>query len=203
MKFDVFNKDTWIAEKYIDPTEVINNKAVGHIGQMIRPIRELKETLIKKSELDKQTEYQIAIDLENLNPAAFKLMNINYIFPENKINPILCAIDIVLSFWAVKDNREEGGWRTILPQLEILKPYIKESSKFFDSNVPVEELSKIEVHGNAAWEAYKSAMVDLGTYQKSYKESLDRISSLRKTLGADTNDSDDSSDDSIGGYDDE
>ncbi len=155
MKFNLFDESTWERSIVkIDVQQAITNKALGAIGQKINAIRDLREKLLKTSSGIDNKELQMALDLKASNPEAFRIMDIEIIYPNNEISLLIQDCSFIIDFWAANDTSGRAlGWRNILPSLKRLEPYL-EGDFFKTSSQRFEQLITIKVTGNAAWAVF-------------------------------------------------
>lgn len=169
MKFDIFNESTWQPEA-VSIEKAISNKALGSIGQMVYKLRLLKEKLEQNNKLEDNSDYQIAENLRITQPSAHRLMRVQVIHSGNEIADTLQAINQVLTFWSDKDAREHG-WRSLLPFLQKLKPYVDDNNYSDDK---YKALISTKISGNAAWDVYLAAEHKAKMYHNNLLTEWDR-----------------------------
>lgn len=170
MTFDLFNESTWHSVVSVaDLEKRIRNKALGHIGQMISEIRSLRAALQQGTDLASNVDFAAAEYVRNFSPAAFEQMQIQIIYPNDDMANLIRTIDEVLDFWKDKKVREYN-WKSILPKLKDLKPYLKDKGQFalYDRSAEnLRTLINVKVKGNEAWNLYIKTYRDEQYFRKT------------------------------------
>jgi len=168
-KFDIFNEDTWQPEAVSIET-AIRNKALGAIGQMVHQLRMLKTKLEDLNKLSNNEAYQIAENIRLRCPDVYKLMDIKVVHSGGKIAEALQNVNKVLEFWKDTESRA-ANWRSLLPILQQLKPYLDTSNRW-DYEKVFQELIDTTVTGNAAWDLHLVIAKQVTEYRKRYEAAL-------------------------------
>jgi hypothetical protein len=148
MKFDIFKEETWLpsVKQEMSEEQLINAKAVGSIGNLIGKLQSLRyqiEQAVKTEQSN--SEYEIARYLESGNFAAFQIMEVQITYNDSQADKILQHVNVVLNFW--KRTQERNNWRSIMPDLKELQPFLQNDCDFKTRITPT-------VTGNSAWKAY-------------------------------------------------
>lgn len=167
-KFDLFNEKTW-APEMLDMERQITNRALGHIGQMLSSLMVAKEKLLEAS--FETEEYLIAQELQKKNPTAYAMMGITICYPDKAHADTLSSIDEVFSFWGKGVEHRQSFWRSLIPTLKKLQPYLEKSTAW-DRNPIDSEVNKIkiEVKGNAAWDEYLAVKKQIKYLSAAYSK---------------------------------
>lgn len=158
MSFDIYNQATWDPNYMVaSGQEVLKNKAMGAIGNMIGDIKELKVRL--ESQVQETKEYNIAQQLMKNNFELYFMMNISYEYPNEKFAETLGAVNAILEMWKNVQNRH-ASWREIAAKINELKEFMPDKKRggyFYTSNEHIknaERLNTIKVCGNVVWTNY-------------------------------------------------
>jgi len=185
MKFNLFDESTWQNnKKNVDPEIQMRNKVLGHMGNAMRDVHDLRRKIEKLDQLDSE-DYKISEVLRSRNFEAYKLMEVSVEFADANIKYILEQIDTLIKFWGDKDSREHT-YKQHLNLFRNLAPYLKDDYSFGSSysirDANITNLATVKVKGNAAWKVYLEAAKSRNYYIDKYSSLQDENEKLKAQL---------------------
>jgi hypothetical protein len=167
-------------EDYVNPMAKLKSMFLGTLSSEIGALKNFRRTLLEVPNMSNE-DFIIAENLKNSNYSAYKIMEVEYEYHNDKAHELIKDIDFILHSW----NDKEKRWLEYPDVLRRIAPYFKEKEN-------IDNVLSVKVHGNSAWKLYLANEKQNKTLRDEIKNLINRINNLKTEFGKDEIDYDES-----------